>query len=99
MKNPRNFALFNYLVSAPIAKKDSDSEGQWLSLGVCYAEVVGGRPNLPDPPSLDVATIKAPLVTYRFDAATKQRQIQFSDRDAAKVYTRYGPFRQMMMDV
>lgn len=87
VKNPRNFALFNSLVPAPVAKKDSDPEGQWLSLGVCFAEVVGGRPNVPDQPSLDAATIKAPLATYRFDAATKQRQIQFSDRDAAKVYT------------
>ena len=87
VKNPRNFELFNSVVPAETAKKDSDPEGKWLSLGVCYAEVVGGRPNVPDQPSLDVATIKAPLATYRFDASTKQRQIQFSDRGAAKVYT------------
>jgi hypothetical protein len=85
--NPRNFALFNALVPAEIAKKDSGPEGKWLSLGVCYAEVVGGRPNVPDEPSLDTATIKAPVATYRFDTATQQRQVQFSDRDAAKVYT------------
>ena len=87
VRNPRNFELFNSLVPEEIAKRDSNPEGQWLSLGACYAEVVGGRPNVPDQPSLDPATIKAPLATYRFDAATRQRQIQFSDRDAAKVYT------------
>jgi len=87
VKNTRSFELFNSLVPAAIAKKDSNPEGQWLSLGVCYAEVVGGRPNVPDQPSLDAATIKAPVSTYRFDAATRQRQIQFSDRGAAKVYT------------
>ena len=87
VKNPRNFELFNSLVPQEIAKRDSDPEGQWLSFGVCYAEVVGARPNVPDQPSLDIATIKAPLATYRFDSTTKQRQIQFSDRGAARVYT------------
>ncbi len=87
VKNPRNFAIFNALVPAEIAKQDSGLDGRWLSLGVCYAEVVGGRPNVPNEPSLDVATIKAPLATFRIDATTNQRQVQFSDRDAAKVYT------------
>jgi len=86
VKNPRNFAIFNSLVPADIAKKDSDPEGSWLSLGVCYAEVVGGRPNVPDDPSLDTATIKAPVATYRYDAATKQKQVQFSDRDSSKIF-------------
>src|SRR5271165_2288417 len=85
-KNPRNFAIFNTLVPAEIARKDVDVDGKWLSLGTCYAEVVGGRPNVPNEPSLDVATIKAPLATFRIDTATKQRQVQFSDRDAAKVF-------------
>lgn len=86
VKNPRNFAIFNSLVPADIARKDAGLEGKWLTLGVCYAEVVGGRPNVPNEPSLDIATIKAPLATYRIDAATKQRQVQFSDRDAAKIF-------------
>jgi len=86
VKNPRNFAIFNSLVPADIAKKDSDPEGSWLSMGVCYAEVVGGRPNVPDDPSLDTATIKAPVATYRFDATTKQKQVQFSDRDSPKIF-------------
>ena len=86
IKNPRNFTIFNSLVPTDIAKKDSGPEGKWLSLGVCYAEVVGGRPNVPNEPSLDVATIKAPLATFRLDTTTKQRQVQFSDRDAAQVY-------------
>jgi hypothetical protein len=87
VKNPQNFVIFNTLVPAEIARKDSSLDGRWLSLGVCYAEVVGGRPNVPNEPSLDVATIKAPLATFRIDTTTRQRQVQFSDRDAAKVYT------------
>ena len=87
VKNPRNFLTFNALVPEEIAKKDSGPDGKWLSLGVCYAEVVGARPNVPDQPSLDIATIRAPVATYRYDVATQQRQIMFSDRDAAHVYT------------
>ena len=86
VRNPRNFVIFNALVPADTAKKDSEPEGKWLSLGACYAEVVGGRPNVPDEPGLDVATIKAPLATYRFDTVTKQKQVLFSDRDAAKIF-------------
>ena len=86
VKNPRNFAIFNALVPEEIARKDASPEGKWLSLGVCYAEVVGGRPNVPDDPSLDTATIKAPVATYRFDTVTRQRQVEFSDRDAANVF-------------
>lgn len=86
-KNPANYALFNELVPADVAKKDAGPGGNWLSLGVCYAEMVGGRPNVPDEPDLDVATIKAPVAAVRLDAVTGQTQIQFSDRDAQKVYT------------
>lgn len=86
VKNPRNFMIFNALVPAEVAKKDSGPDGNWLSLGVCYAEVVGGRPNVPDDPSLDAATIKAPVATYHFDVATKQKQVQFSDRDSATIF-------------
>jgi hypothetical protein len=87
VKNPQNFDIFNMLVPLEIARKDSSLDGKWLSLGVCYAEVVGGRPNVHNEPSLDAATIKAPLATFRIDTTTRQRQVQFSDRDAAKVYT------------
>jgi hypothetical protein len=85
-KNPRNFTIFNSLVPADVAKQDAGPEGNWLSLGVCYAEMVGSRPNVPDDPSLDTATIKAPVATYRYDTTTKQRQVQFSDRDSPKVF-------------
>jgi hypothetical protein len=87
VKNPVNFALFNQLVPADAAKKDAAPGGSWLSLGVCYAEMVGGRPNVPDQPDLDVATIRAPVAAIRLDAKTGESQVQFSDRDAQKVYT------------
>lgn len=87
VKNPVNFALFNSLVADEVAKKDSAPGGNWLSLGVCYAEVVGGRPNVPDQPDLDVATIRAPVAAIRLNATTNESAVQFSDRDARKNYT------------
>jgi hypothetical protein len=87
VKNPVNFALFNQLVPADAAKNDAVPGGNWLSLGVCYAEMVGARPNVPDQPDLDVATIRAPVAAIRLDAKTGESQVQFSDRDAQKVYT------------
>ncbi len=87
VRNSANFALFNNLVSDDAAKKDSAPGGNWLSLGVCYAEMVGGRPNVPDQPDLDVATILAPVAAIRLNATTNESQIQFSDRDARKNYT------------
>ncbi len=83
--NPSNYELFNSLVSPETAQKDSVAGGEWLSLGVCYAEMVGGKPNVPSDPSLDPATIKAPAPTVYKDSVTGQRSIRFPDRDAADV--------------
>lgn len=87
VKDPRNFALFNGLVPAEIAKRDAGADGQWLTLGVCYAEMVGARPNVPDDPGLDVAMLRAPVATFRVDAAAKTRQVQFPDREGQHVFT------------
>jgi hypothetical protein len=85
VRNPRNFAIFNALVPPDIAKKESGPDGKWLSLGVCYAEIVGGRPNVPNVPSLDTATIRAPIPTIQIDAG-KLRRIEFSDRDSSNAF-------------
>jgi hypothetical protein len=86
VKDPRHYALFNELVPAAIAKQDASAGGQWLPLGVCYAEMTGGRPNVPDDPSLDVAMIRAPVSTFRIDSVEKTRTIEFPDREAANGY-------------
>jgi len=86
-KDPRNYALFNELVPAESAKRDSGPDGKWLILGVCYAEMVGARPNVPDDPGLDIAMVHAPASTFRIDTVAKTRQIQFPDREGSNVYT------------
>jgi len=85
VKDPHHYSLFNELVPADIAKQDASPEGKWLVLGVCYAEMVGGRPNVPDDPSLDVAMIRAPASTFRVDSVAKTREIQFPDREGQDV--------------
>lgn len=87
VKDPRHYELFNDLVPADIAKRDVSPEGSWLMLGVCYAEMVGGRPNVPDDPGLDVAMVRAPASTFRIDSVANSREIQFPDRDGIGVYT------------
>jgi hypothetical protein len=86
-KDPRNYALFNELVPAEIATQDAGPEGNWLVLGVCYAEMVGARPNVPDDPGLDIAMVHAPASTFRVDTVAKTREIQFPDREGPNVYT------------
>jgi hypothetical protein len=87
VKDPRNYALFNELVPVETAKQDSGPQGKWLIFGVCYAEMVGARPNVPDDPGLDVAMLHAPASTFRVDTVAKTRQIQFPDREGSNVYT------------
>ena len=98
IKNPRNFTLFNSLVPTDIAKKDSGPEGKWLSLGVCYAEVVGGRPNVPNEPSLDVATIKAPEPPFASTRPPSNGRFSFLIGTRQRS-TRYGRFLSTRMDV
>jgi hypothetical protein len=87
VKDPHQYALFNDLVPAGIARRDGSPDGNWLTLGVCYAEMVGGRPNVPNDPGLDVAMIRAPVSTFRVDAEAHTREVQFPDRDGIGVYT------------
>jgi hypothetical protein len=83
--NPRSYELFNSLVPDEIARQDSAPRGEWLALGVCYAEMVGGRPNVPRDPTVEKATIRATAATISVDTATGRRNIRFPDREADKV--------------
>jgi hypothetical protein len=83
--NPKNYEIFNSLVTPEMAEKNSAPGGEWLSLGVCYAEMTGGKPHVPRDPSLDPATIKAPAPTVYLDPVARRRVISFPDRDADDV--------------
>jgi hypothetical protein len=77
--DPRNYQLFSQLVPADIAKKNSGPDGKWLSLSVCYAEMTGARPLVPNHPSLDVRMIKAPQPTLRIYKSGVEHEVRFTD--------------------
>jgi hypothetical protein len=77
--DPRNFQIFSQIVPADIAKKNSGSDGKWLSLSVCYAEMTGARPQVPNHPSLDIHMIKAPQPTLRIYKSGEEHEVRFTD--------------------
>jgi hypothetical protein len=77
--DPRNFQIFTQVIPADIAKLNSGSEGKWLTLSVCYAEMTGARPQVPNKPQLDLRMIKAPQPTLRIFIDGKAHEVRFVD--------------------
>jgi hypothetical protein len=77
--DPRNFQLFNQIVPADMAKTNSGPDGKWLLLSVCYAEMTGARPQVPNQPSLDIHMIKAPPPTLRISVSAHEHEVRFVD--------------------
>jgi hypothetical protein len=75
--DPRNFELFSQVIPADVAKQNSGPEGKWLALTVCYAEMTGARPQVPNEPSLDLRMIKAPPPTLRISVSAKEHEVRF----------------------
>jgi hypothetical protein len=75
--DPRNFQLFSQVVPADTAVKNSGPDGKWLSLSVCYAEMTGARPHVPNNPSQNVHMIKAPPPTLRISVSGKEHEVRF----------------------
>lgn len=77
--DPRNFQLFSQVVPADLAKENSGPDGKWLLLSVCYAEMTGARPQVPNLPSLDLHMIKAPPPTLRISVTSQEHEVRFVD--------------------
>jgi hypothetical protein len=75
--DPRNFELFSQVIPAEVAKQNSGPEGKWLALSVCYAEMTGAQPQVPNEPSLDLRMIKAPPPTLRISVDAKEHEVRF----------------------
>lgn len=79
-KNPRNYALFNELVSRESASRD------WLQLSACYAELTGGFAIVSPGPNADIGIALAPTATVRLNQHTKSASVSFGERDGEHSY-------------
>ena len=77
--DPRNYQLFSQVVPGELAMKNSGPDGKWLSLSVCYAEMTGSRPQVPNEPALDIHMIKAPPPTLRISVTNNEHEVRFVD--------------------
>jgi hypothetical protein len=83
----RTMSVFNQAVPAEIAKQDVQPEGHWLTLAICYAEIAGSEPRVPEHPELEAPLVKAPIPTIRLSEARGAMEIQFTGREAPTDYT------------
>ncbi|QNI33906.1 hypothetical protein H7849_08365 [Alloacidobacterium dinghuense] len=77
--DPRNYQLFGQVIPAELAAQNSGPDGKWLSLSMCYAEMTGEKPQVPNTPSLDIHMIKAPPPTLRITVAAKEHEVRFAE--------------------
>jgi hypothetical protein len=83
----RTMSVFNQAVPAEVAKQDVQPEGHWLTLAICYAEIAGSEPRVPEHPELEPPLVKAPPPTIWLSEAKGATEIQFTGRDAPNDYT------------
>jgi len=83
----RTMSVFNQAVPADLARKDVQPNGPWLTLAICYAEIAGAEPRVPEHPELEAALIRAPAPTIHVSEAKGTMEIQFTGREAPADYT------------
>jgi hypothetical protein len=82
----RSIAVFNRVVPADIAAKAIDPAGKWLSLGLCYADIVYGNANVLEQPGTEIGLARAPIPLLRLSESNNARGIVFTDRNAPGQY-------------
>jgi hypothetical protein len=85
-QNPRNYTLFNELVPHAIAAKAVAPNGNAVALGVCYAELTGGRTNIPPGSGVRVSIAGAPLATTHVNMQDNVIRVTFADREGEHTY-------------
>jgi hypothetical protein len=83
----RTMSVFNQAVPAEIAKRDVQPDGHWLTLAICFAEIAGSEPRVPEHPDLETPLTRAPLPTIRLSEPKGTMEIQFTGREAPTDYT------------
>jgi hypothetical protein len=83
----RSLSVFNRAVSSSEAEKELQSDGSWLQLGLCYAEITGAEPRVPRASDKDPALLRAPSPTLLISEVNHMARVSFTDRDATHRYT------------
>lgn len=82
----RSIAVFNRAVPPDVAEKNLQPDGQWLLMGLCYADMVGAESHALQRSGDDVSLALAPLPTLHIIESASTRQVIFTDRDAPGQY-------------
>jgi type IV secretory pathway VirJ component len=80
-------SVFNHAVPADLAKQAVEPDGHWLTLAMCFAEIAGAEPRVPQNPEVETALLSAPPPTLQTSQAHGAMEIQFTGRDAPRQYT------------
>lgn len=80
-RNPRNYAVFNELVSGR-----GGTSGDWLELSACYAELTGAPADLGLGGNQHIGIAGAPLPTVHLNPLDQSTRVTFSSRESARAY-------------
>lgn len=83
----RMLSVFNHAVPADLAKQAVQPNGQWLTLAMCFAEIAGAEPRVPQNPEIDAALLSAPPPTLHVSQLHGAMDIEFTGLDAPRQYT------------
>lgn len=83
----RTMSVFNQAVPVETAKQELQPDGHWLVLAICFAEIAGAEPRVPEHPELETELIKAPPPILRVSEVKGTTDIQFTGRETPTGYT------------
>lgn len=82
----RSLSVFNRIVSPAAAEGALKTDGPWLQLALCYAEIVGAEPRVPRDTNEDPALVRAPLPTLLISEGNGTASVSFTDRSSSHGY-------------
>ncbi len=84
--SPRSMTVFNTSVPEQIAGRAVQPDGPWLQLAMCYAEIVGAEPQVPNRENAEPALVRAPAPNLRISEEHHTREVTFADRNNPAQY-------------
>ncbi|HEX5236834.1 MAG TPA: hypothetical protein VFW25_16055 [Silvibacterium sp.] len=85
-RNPRNYALFNALVSTSVTNRGAVSNKEWIELSACYAEMTGATIDLPLQSRKEIGIAGAPSPTIHANEQDKAARVTLATREGESSY-------------